>query len=73
MARLELSPEELAKVRRLKEKHGEYHVDEYYMLLAEAGEYWGWGAIKDIVNNEVKDMEPIYELIRAARKLRGIK
>lgn len=73
MARLELSPEELAKVKRLKEAHGEYQTDNYYMLLAEVGEYWGWGAIKDIVNNEVKDMAPIYELIKAARKLRGIK
>lgn len=73
MARLQLSPEELEKVKRLKEQSGEYHVDFEYMILAEVGMYFGWQAIRDIVNNEVKDMDSIYELIRAARKLKGIK
>lgn len=71
MARLELSPEDLEKVKRLKEQHGEYHVDYEFMILAEVGMYFGWAAIKDIVNNDVKDMNHIYELVRAARKLRA--
>lgn len=68
-----LSAQDQARLKRQREANGEYQVDNEYMLLAEVGMYFGWNAIKDIVNNEVKDMQPIYELIKAVRKMKGVK
>lgn len=67
----DLTEAEKKQLAGLREAKGEYDVSDEYMMLAELGLYFGWPAIQSVVNNEVKDISMVIEIIKAARKLKG--
>ena len=66
--KLVISPEDLAKVEKLKSEQEKYKVDEYWYSLAELGYFYGWGAIQSVLNNDI-DGETMMMLLFGARKL----
>lgn len=69
----ELTEEEKQKVANAQQSSGNYKISEDTMLLAEFGIHFGFDGIRAIVNNEIKDLSMVNELILAARKLKGYK
>lgn len=68
LKRLELSPEDLAKVNRNRAKRESIAIDEEQMLIAEFGKHYGYEGIRAILNNEI-DADTVVWLLLAARKV----
>lgn len=66
--RLELTPEELAKVQRSKQSREPLNIAPEELFVAEFGYYYGWGGVQAILNNEI-DMETASGLLRGAQKV----
>lgn len=66
--RLELTPDELAKVQRARANTEPVKVAPEELFIAEFGYYYGWGGVDAILNNKI-DMETASGLLRGAQKV----
>lgn len=67
----DLTEEEKAKLASVRQASGSVEISVEMMQLAEFGIHFGYEGIRAIVNNEIKDIGMVNELILAARKLKG--
>lgn len=66
--RLELTPEDLAKVRRAKLKADKLAISPEEAFVAEFGYYFGWEGVLAIENNDI-DIKTASKLLRGAQKV----
>ena len=64
---LQLTPEEQAKVNRVKQRHDALKIDPEWQFTAEFGYYYGFDGIRAIRNNEIT-LEDAETLLMAANK-----
>lgn len=62
------TPEELAKVARLKGEVEAKYVSPEWRMLAEFGYYYGWEAVMSVMTNEI-DIDTFNNLLAGARKV----
>lgn len=55
--RLKLTPEEEAKVARMKQRAEGVKVDSEWLFIAEFGYYYGWEGVQAILKNEISFAE----------------
>jgi hypothetical protein len=65
---LEITPEDLAKVYRARNRSEKSKVNSSWLLMAEFGYYFGWQGIQSIRNNEIT-LDEAEMLIIGARKI----
>jgi hypothetical protein len=66
---LQLSPEDLEKVRRRKEREsGSIKVDEFDLLVAEFGMFYGYTAVLTVLNDDIT-LADMLRLLEAARRV----
>lgn len=66
--KLSFTPEELARVEARKKREESETISPEWRLLAEFGHYFGWQAIRDVMNNEI-DIQTFNQLLKGARKV----
>lgn len=73
MSQLQLTPEEQAKVERLKANQEATSVSPEWMFVARFGYFYGYEGIKAIMDNQI-DFEIAQTLLRGAEKMeaRGV-
>lgn len=69
--RLELSPEDLAKVQRARARDNKIKISSTWLYLAEFGYYFGWQGVQAIRNNELTIEEADMLLVGARKIWRG--
>lgn len=67
--KLEISPEDLAKVQRRKQIEADGKVNDVWLFLAEFGYYFGWEGIKAVREDKNFTMDEAVKLIKGARKV----
>ena len=66
---LEISEEDLAKVKRFRQRlEPRVKVNDTWLFLAEFGYYFGWGGVQAVRNNEIS-IDEAEMLVRGARKV----
>lgn len=63
-----LSGTDKAKVERAKKSGESVKVDDFQLTIAEFGIYYGWDAVKDVLDNKI-DGETMMWLLVSARKV----
>lgn len=67
--RLEISPEDMEKVIRARERNeSKVKVNEEWLFISEFGTYYGWEGVLAIMNNEIS-LEVAEMLLLGARKV----
>lgn len=66
MRTLEVTPQQLEQIAKAKDKP----VDEHWYVIAKFGRLYGWGAIKDILNNDI-ELELVEVLVLAGEKVKA--
>lgn len=65
---LQIRPEDLAKIQNRKAQDEKLKVDAEWLALAEFGNYYGWGGVQAILNNDI-DGDTMVMLLQGARKI----
>lgn len=66
--KLKFSPDELAKIQARKDREEAESISPEWRLLSEFGYYYGWQAIRDVMDNEI-DIQTFNQLLKGARKI----
>lgn len=67
----DISQEDIDKVERLKSGKKTPHIEPEWLMLSEAGVYFGYGVIRAALSNEISKSE-LMQLILGARKIQNI-
>lgn len=68
LKKLVLSPEDLEKIRKRREREDAIKVDDNWMFIGEFGYYYGWEGVLAILDNQI-DFDTAQLLLQASRKV----
>lgn len=68
LKKLVLSAEDLAKIRKRREREDAVKVDDNWMFIGEFGYYYGFEGVRAVINNEI-DFDTAQLLLQASRKV----
>lgn len=69
---IQLTPDELEKVNRLRRQQESEKVDPEWYFIAEFGDFYGWGGVQAILHNEI-DIYTAEALLKASRSVEAKK